>query len=535
MSDNKFRLAMGTAKGEETEAPTQETSPVTMPSGPPMIKGEINSVSSESNPFTAKRAEYHKSPSASIDRLPPHSMSAEQYTLSCILQEYTLSQYQDEKKKCILFCIERFKKVGSEAFYDLRHRDIYNAMLSLHEEGKPCDMIMVMQWLKDRNLFEQAGGISYLSPLVDMASSPAGIEYYIEIVWEKYTLRNTIHTCTDIVARLYEHESDLDLFFDHVERDLLKICQLRTEVKKRTMKDLVGTAISTIEDTHAKQGAPMGITTGFTDFDKMTGGLRPGEMIVIAARPSMGKTSLGMNIIEHVSIDNKIPTGVFSMEMSSESLVLRMLCSRSKINIRSIADGFLADRDFPKITNQAGKMVNAPIHIDDESGLTIMQLRSKARQMVQEYGCRLFLIDYMQLLSATIGDKRILNRKDEVSEISHGIKNLAKELNVPVIILSQLNRELEKQKARKPQMSDLRDSGDVEQDADVIGLLYKPKSSDDEPDREYEQCIPVNLLIAKQRNGPTGDVNLTFMKPYTRFENAAKFSDEDVPGNPTLF
>jgi replicative DNA helicase len=276
-----------------------------------------------------------------------------------------------------------------------------------------------------------------------------------------------------------------------------------------------------------------GIGTGFADLDKMTSGLHPGEMVVIAARPSMGKTSLAMNIAEHVALEQKLPVGVFSLEMTANSLVLRMLCSRSRVNLRSVREGFLAERDFPKITGAAGEMARAPLFIDDSSGLSILQLRAKARRMAQQYGVKLFVIDYLQLLHSTA--RRAENRQQEIADISNGIKALAKELNVPVIVLSQLNRELEREKNRKPRLSDLRESGAIEQDADLVGLLYKPSSGDEEEGGgaaaagEDQEAQPVNLLIAKQRNGPTGDVNLTFLKSYTRFESAAKVSDDDVP------
>jgi replicative DNA helicase len=268
----------------------------------------------------------------------------------------------------------------------------------------------------------------------------------------------------------------------------------------------------------------------------MTSGLHGGEMVVIAARPSMGKTSLAMNIAEHVAIEQRLPVGVFSLEMTSESLVLRMLCSRSRVNLRNVREGFLAERDFPKLTGSAGKLANAPLFIDDSSALSILQLRAKARRMAQQYGIKLFVVDYLQLLHSTA--RRAENRQQEIADISSGIKSLAKELNVPVLVLSQLNRELEREKNRKPRLSDLRESGAIEQDADVVGLLYKRGSGDDKPsggdDEESgnaaeEDSVPINLYIAKQRNGPTGDVNLTFLKSYTRFESAAKVSDEDVP------
>jgi replicative DNA helicase len=277
-----------------------------------------------------------------------------------------------------------------------------------------------------------------------------------------------------------------------------------------------------------------GIGTGFVDFDKMTTGLHEGEMIVIAARPSVGKTSLAMNIAEHVALELKIPTGVFSLEMTADQLVLRMLCSRSRVNLRSIRDGFLAERDFPKLTGAAGKLAAAPLIIDDTSGLSILQLRAKARRMKQQHGIKLFVIDYLQLLNST--SRKADNRQQEIADISGGIKALAKELAVPIIVLSQLNRDVEKRAGEdaKPRLSDLRESGAIEQDADLVGLLYRENQSKDGQDDASEaeqEAIPVNLYVAKQRNGPIGEVKLTFLKSYTRFESAAKIEPEDNPNS----
>jgi replicative DNA helicase len=240
----------------------------------------------------------------------------------------------------------------------------------------------------------------------------------------------------------------------------------------------------------------------------------------------MGKTSLAMNIVEHAAVDHQRPVGVFSLEMTAQSLMMRMICSRARVNARNVREGFLADRDFPKLSNAALKLGAAPIHIDDASGLSIMQLRAKARRMWQQFGIQLFVIDYMQLLNNATDRRRADNRQQEVADISAGIKAMAKELGVPVIVLSQLNRDIEREKHRRPRLADLRESGAVEQDADVVGLLYRTASEDGSEDNGYEEAIPVNLLIAKQRNGPTGDVNLTFLKSYTRFESAAKVSDD---------
>src|SRR5438034_3230991 len=448
-----------------------------------------------------------------VDRLPPHSVEAEQGVLGCALLS---------PNECMGECIEKLK-AASEVFYDLRHRTIYEVMVEMYDKKEAIDPITLQQRLKDRQQLDAVGGLPYLSSLPDAVPSAANLSYYLGIVREKFILRKMIQTCTEVVGRVYEHEGEVDALLDEVERDILHISESRVESSTNTIKELVHTAITTIENFHQRQGMLTGVGTGFLDLDKMTSGFHEGEMIVIAARPSMGKTSLAMNIAEHVTLDLKLPVGVFSLEMTAESLVLRMLCSRARVNLRNIRDGFLAERDFPKLTGAAGKLANAPLFIDDSSSLSILQLRAKARRMYQQYGVKLFVVDYLQLLHSTA--RRAENRQQEIADISSGIKALAKELNVPVMVLSQLNREIEREKGRPPRLSDLRESGAIEQDADLVGLLYKPKSDSDDEETggsAGEEAVPVNLLIAKQRNGPTGDVKLTFLRPYTRFESAAK-------------
>src|SRR5436190_1212579 len=400
----------------------------------------------------------------------------------------------------------------------------------MYDAKEAIDLITLQQRLKDKQQLDAVGGLAYLSSLPDAVPSAANLDYYVSIVREKYILRKMIQTCTAVVGRVYEHEGEVDALLDEVERDILHISEARVEASTNTIKEVVHSAITTIENFHQRQGMLTGVGTGFIDLDKMTSGFHEGEMIVIAARPSMGKTSLAMNIAEHVAIDLRLPVGVFSLEMTAESLVLRMLCSRSRVNLRNIRDGFLAERDFPKLTGSAGKLAGAPLFIDDTAGMSILQLRAKARRMTQQHGIKLFVIDYLQLLHST--SRRAENRQQEIADISNGIKALAKELKVPMIVLSQLNRELEKDKNRKPRLSDLRESGAIEQDADLVALLYKPTGGDDDDSDKSgleQDALPVNLLIAKQRNGPTGDVALTFLRSYTRFESAAKVSADDLP------
>jgi len=457
-----------------------------------------------------------------LDRLPPHALDMEQGVLGCQLLS---------PNECVGEVIEKLKGTGVEVHYDLRHQTIQTELFEMYDNRIPIDVITLQQRLKDKQLLEQIGGIAYLSQLQDSVPSAANLSYYLEIVQEKYLLRRMISTCTDVVGRVYDYEGDVEALLDEVEKEILRINESRAQSSTATVKELVGKAILTVENYFGRQGTLNGLGTGFPDLDRMTDGLHGSEMIVIAARPSMGKTSLAMNIVEHVVLEQNLSAGVFSLEMSAESLVLRMLCSIARVNLRSIREGFMSEADFPKLTSAAGRLAKAKLLIDDSAGLSILDLRARARRMHQQHGVNLFVIDYLQLLHSTSRRSQD-NRQQEIADISSGIKALAKELKVPVLVLSQLNRELEKDKSRKPRLSDLRESGAIEQDADVVGLLYKPSAGDDEDGVQAEEAdgLPVNLLIAKQRNGPTGDINLTFLKSYTRFESAAKVSDEDVPG-----
>ncbi|HEY5234233.1 MAG TPA: replicative DNA helicase [Verrucomicrobiae bacterium] len=468
-----------------------------------------------------RRKNISPSDSIKLDRLPPHSPEAEMGVLGCALLS---------PNECLGECIEKLKDSGAEFFYDLRHQTIYEMLAEMFNTRQAIDVITVQQKLKDKQLLEQIGGIAYLAQLQDSVPSAANLSYYLEIVREKFLLRKMISVCTEVVGRVYDYEGEVDALMDEVERDVLRISESRAQGGVVTTKELVGKAIGTIENYFSRKGVLNGLGTGFPDLDRMTDGLHGSEMIVIAARPSMGKTSLAMNVVEHVVLEQKLPAAVFSLEMSAESLVLRMMCSIARVNLRSIREGFMSESDFPKLTGAAGRLANAPLFIDDSAGLSILQLRARARRLHQQHGVKLFVVDYLQLLHSTARRSQE-NRQQEIADISSGIKALAKELKVPVLVLSQLNRELEKDKSRKPRLSDLRESGAIEQDADVVGLLYKPNSGDDEDGAQAEEAdgLPVNLLIAKQRNGPTGDINLTFLKNYTRFESAAKVSDEDMP------
>lgn len=449
------------------------------------------------------------------DKLPPFSDEAEKCVLSCILLS---------PNEVIPECIDAIK--SSDVFYDLRHLTIYDTMIALYDRNDPVDTITVYEELKKQDMIDQVGGLAYISALTDFSPSSASISYYLEIIVEKHTLRKVLAAAYDISNRAQNFKGTIEEFRDEVNRDIEKATETNRVSAILKISEHVKGAINILENSFNRQGELTGIASGFADLDKMTNGFQNGDMIVIAARPSMGKTALAMNIAETVGIDLKLPVGVFSLEMTGESLALRMICSRARVNLRNIQSGFIADRDFPKITGAAGKLANSQIYIDDTAGLNMQQLKAKARRMQALYGIKLFIIDYMQLLQVL---KRRNNRREEIDEISGGIKALAKQLGVPIIALSQLNREIEKESGRKPRLSDLRESGTIEQDADLIGMLYKPKTKEDEEEDQYSDAIAVNLLIAKQRNGPTGDVNLTFLRSLTRFESAAKIQDDDIP------
>lgn len=458
-------------------------------------------------------------PSSSIDRLPPHSAEAEQGVLGSIL----LDPEQSPSR-----CVERIP-YGARAFYEIRHQRLYSVLIDMFDDSKPIDLVTVTQTLKDRSLIEEVGGLAYLNTLMDAVPSALNLDFYIDILRQKYTLRQIVSACSKITSKVFEEPDEFEAIVDGVEREILTATKSTDDEVDLTMKPRVMRAVEMLEEFHENRGKILGIETGFTDLDKMTHGLNGGEMFVLAARPSMGKTSLAMNIAEYVSIETGLPVGIFSLEMTADSLSLRMLCGRSRVNLREVRDGFFTERDFPRITQAASELCKAPIAIDDTGGLTILQLRARARRMAQQHGIKLLVIDYLQLLTSP--SRKADNRQQEVAEISSGIKALAKELNVPVIVLSQLNRDMEKDKSRKPRMSDLRESGAIEQDADIVGLLYRPDQDLEGGEEALENLssYAVNLLIAKQRNGPTGDVRLTFLKSFTRFENCAKISDADIP------
>ncbi len=420
--------------------------------------------------------------------------------------------------------------VTKESFYIPAHGEIFETLLELWNANRPIDFITIAQYLRDRNRLDQIGGPSALNDLFVFLPTAANAGYYIEILLEKYTLREIIKVCNEYSARSYEEQDNTAGLLDEVETKIFQIAKDRFKDKTASLKDMVMKAIGDINKLYESRGKISGLSTGFAKLDKLTDGLHGAEMFVIAARPSMGKTAFAMNMAEHIAVELGKAVAVFSLEMSSQQLVQRFLCSIARVNLASIRNGFLSDRDFPALTAGAHKLASAKILIDDTSSLSILELRAKARRMKSQHDIAAIFIDYLQLLRSS-SRRAQDNRQLEIAEISSGLKALAKELNIPIVVLAQLNRNPEGRTGEakgRPRLSDLRESGTIEQDADVVGLLIREIYYADTDEAKAEAEGKATLIIAKQRNGPTDDVPLTFLKEFTRFEDRA---DAPEPGN----
>jgi replicative DNA helicase len=447
--------------------------------------------------------------SQDIHRTLPHSVEAEQGVLGSMLIS---------PREIIAECVE---KINEEYFYVPAHKTVYVVLVELWNAGQGIDLITFTQVLRDRNVLETVGGAAFITSLFTFVPTAANVTYYLEIVRDKYILRQIIAACTESVRRSFEEQDEVNNLLDEVEQQIFSVGEDRFKGHVLTMKDQVMEAIEAIEQLYERRGGITGISTGFAELDRMTNGLHESEMIVIAARPSMGKTALAMNITEHVAINEKLPVAVFSLEMSSQQLVQRLLCSRARVNLQKVRDGFLAERDFPSLTAAASKLAEAQIFIDDSAGLSILELRAKARRLKAQKDIKLIVVDYLQLLRSTTRRAQD-NRQLEISEISAGLKGLAKELKIPIIVIAQLNRQPEARTGGKPRLSDLRESGSIEQDADLVGLLVRPEIYEEDEDARAEKAGEAELIIAKQRNGPVGEIALTFLKEFTRFEDRAR-------------
>ena len=451
-----------------------------------------------------------------VDRLPPHSLEAEQGVLGCVLLDPTL------------WLPEAEAKLPMEAFYDLRHRKIFEHMSKLVKSGRALDLLTLTERLIAGDQLEAVGGSAYLAALPEAVPSAANFNYYADILCEKFTQRRMVQTCTEAVSRIYESNGDADQVLDEIERDVLLVAEQRqSDDRAQPIGAAAAHIVELTENYRRGIGLIDGIRTGYGYLDKVIGGLHPGEVIILAARPSVGKTSLAMNIAENIAFDAKLPVGVLSMEMSAADLALRVMCARRKINFHHVRTGFASAEDLSGLKTVAAEMAAVPIIIDDTPALEVLQLRAKARRLVKRFGARVLFIDYLQLAHS----KRATGQTEHATHVSNAIKAIARDLNIPVVAISQLSREFEKEGNRKPRLSDLRDSGALEQDADVVIFVYLRRVlHQDGPDKgkpvdyhnkENENIpLPVNLLIAKQRNGPSGtEAGMLFFRQHMRFED----------------
>lgn len=422
-------------------------------------------------------------------------------------------------------------QIGEEAFYSPAHAAIFRVLVEMWNGNKDIDVITLTNRLRDLSLLDGVGGPGVVTELLGCVPTSANAPHYLDIVREKWILRSVIAACTESVTRCYEEQSDVSQLIDDVEQKIFAIGEQRIRKGVPLMRDEVFHALEIIERNYNRQGSHSGLTTGFTRFDDMTDGLHAGEMIIIAARPAMGKTALAMNIVEHVALDAKEPrpVGVFSLEMSTQQLVQRMLCSRARTSMGKVRSGILPRAGHGRLNEAAAELSESRIFIDDTPSLTILDLRTQARRMRQRNRIELIVIDYLQLCRSP-SKRGQENRQIEIAEISAGIKGLAKELEIPIIVLAQLNRQPEQRGGGKPRMSDLRESGSLEQDADVVTLLVRPEVYEEDEAAKADLKGKASLIIAKQRNGPIGEIPLTFLDEYTRFENAA-FEREPPPGH----
>ncbi|MDQ0351522.1 replicative DNA helicase [Alkalibacillus filiformis] len=444
------------------------------------------------------------------DRTPPHNIEAEQAVLGAIFLEPDA-------------VVSASETLSSEDFYRISHKRIFEIMLKLTDKGEPIDLVTVTTALTDAELLNDVGGVSYLTDIAHSVPTAANIDYYVKIVEEKSTLRKIISAATGIVTKTFEENEEVTELLDYSEKTILDISQDKSSGKFRNIKDVLINVYDNIEQLHHHDEEVTGTATGFRDLDQITSGFQKNDLIIIAARPSVGKTAFALNIAQNVAIHSDENVALFSLEMGAEQLVSRMLCAEGNIDAQRLRTGRLEEEDWSKLTMAMGSLSNAGIFIDDTPGVKINEVRSKCRRLKQESGLGMIMIDYLQLLQGSGSSE---SRQQEVSEISRSLKALARELEVPVIALSQLSRGVEQRQDKRPMMSDLRESGSIEQDADIVGFLYR----DDYYEEDSEKENIIEILIAKQRNGPIGTVELAFVKEYNKFVDLdRRYDDADIP------
>lgn len=443
-----------------------------------------------------------------LEKMPPQNLEAEMSVLgSMLIEEHAIA--------------DAIELLDSKCFYNEAHRKIFDAVLTLYSQAKAVDIVTLIEELKKTNDLDKVGGSAYVTGLTTVVPTAANIKHYAQIVKEKSTLRNLISTATSIISESYDSYGDVARILDRAERNIFEISSKKSDSNFAPIKEIIKDSIETIDMLYQKKAHVTGIATGFTDFDSLTAGLHPSDLIIFAGRPSMGKSAFVAALAEHVGVNQKTPLVIFSLEMSKEQLVQRMLCSHARVNAHNVRTGFLSQADWPRLTSAAGRLSEAPIFIDDTAGLSVLELRAKARRLKSQHDIQLIVVDYLQLMQGLRGSE---NRQQEISEISRSLKALARELSVPLIAVSQLSRAVEARQDHRPQLSDLRESGAIEQDADLVGLLLREEYYN--PTEENRGIA--EMIIAKQRNGPVGTVKLTFIREYTRFENLALVGEEVI-------
>lgn len=454
-----------------------------------------------------------------LDRVLPHSLEGESSVLGALLID----------KDAIIKVIEFLR---AEDFYSESNRIVYETILELYQKSVPIDLITISEALKRKNKFTQIGGSDYLTSLMNSVPTAANVASYAGIVEKKAILRNLIKAGTEIVSKGYDENENVDLALDRSEQIIFNVGNRRVTQGFVPIKPIALELFERIENRHSNKSGITGVPSGFKRLDEITAGFQPSDLIIIAARPGVGKTAFCLNVAQYVAVEESLPVAIFSLEMSKDQLVQRMLCSMAKVDSHRFRTGYLPESDiglWERISKSLAKLAVAPIFIDDSAVATPMEIRAKSRRLTAERGIKLIIIDYLQMIKGS--SSRIENRNQEIAEISRSMKALAKELDVPVIVLSQLSREVEKRQEKRPQLSDLRESGAIEQDADLVAFIYRDayydrKATDDELAKKKNTISEV--IVSKQRNGPLGIAKLSFIEEYTLFADLDEYHDDMV-------
>ena len=445
---------------------------------------------------------------AAILRVPPHNLHAEQAVLASVL-------LNNELMSGVLEILR------AEDFYQGAHRTLFGVMVDLYEKGRPIDQLTISAALSDRGAEQQVGGLAYLSEIVTSVPLSANVSDYARIVKEKAILRRTIAATQEISAAAFQGPGDLDDFLDRTEQVIFALAEEKIRPSYFSMTEMAREAMKDIEQLYERKERITGVPTGFVDLDNVTSGFQRSDMVVVAARPGMGKTSLCLNVAVNAATRHKIPVAIFSLEMSRQQLAMRMICSEARVNFQRLRTGALGQDEVNRLVAAVGKLSDAPIYTDDSGTLSAIELRAKARRLQKERGIGMVILDYLQLMRGSNPRGGTDNRVQEISEISRSLKALAKELRVPVVAISQLNRGVENRADKRPQMADLRESGAIEQDSDLILFIYREEMYSKDKTAQEDKGV-AEVIIGKNRNGPMRDIKLAFLSQYTRFEDLAQ-------------